>query len=378
MGETDRGKAMRKHTIWQLIATLGWMAVTGCGRDDQNQLPRRFLSDDLQQFATVLATADESEWPQTLSATGLFQSLQPLLANAAFIPYSINLAHWSSGSRKRRWLYAAEGIVRLNETSKWQPPIGSILIEHHESPRTAHPVETRIAIRLDSEWVWLSYLWNDAATDALLVPAEGHEELAVAGEEDFIWRVPARSECMTCHNPTTGPTLGLRTEQLNRTYPYANGEENQLSYWQRIGLIGGESTWDSELSFPASRSDTVAVISSWSEADLDHYVRSYLEVNCASCHVSQSASNPAGALDLSYAADPKHWLAPASSSQNGLPRLTPGEPENSDIWLRMLTEDETRMPPFAVGSSDEFGLSLLEAWIRAWPSSSADPSTAMH
>ena len=58
-------------------------------------------------------------------------------------------------------------------------------------------------------WNAYSYRWNDAGTDAELVPAEGAERKLRAapdrhalggGSREYTWRYQSRAECLRCHS----------------------------------------------------------------------------------------------------------------------------------------------------------------------------------
>ena len=44
-------------------------------------------------------------------------------------------------------------------------------------------------------------------------------------------------------------------------------------------------------------------------------------------------------------------------------RIAPGEPERSNVWLRMAKNGDDRMPPLGTGRINALGLALIEAWI---------------
>ena len=98
-------------------------------------------------------------------------------------------------------------------------------------------VETRLLVHHeDGEWAGYSYEWNDAQTDADLVPATGAEvELtsrdveAPGGVRKQTWQFSGRGACFQCHNPWAGTTLAFTLEQLDRG--------DQLAALRRMGLL---------------------------------------------------------------------------------------------------------------------------------------------
>ena len=101
-------------------------------------------------------------------------------------------------------------------------------------------------------------------------------------------------------------------------------------------------------------------------ADVDDRARTYLHVNCSSCH---RPGGPAlGELDLrrqTTLAD-TGLCAPPTQGNVGLvdPAIVdPGEPMNSVLWVRMRDPGAYRMPPIASAVVDNAGVALIEQWI---------------
>src|SRR5207302_8416788 len=103
-------------------------------------------------------------------------------------------------------------------------------------------IETRFLTRQGGEWYGYTYLWNDAGTDAELLPAKGADkEFTVAtpaGPRKQVWHYPSRSECMVCHSRAQNFVLGLTEAQMNKDHDYGNGRvDNQLRAYERLGLL---------------------------------------------------------------------------------------------------------------------------------------------
>ena len=47
------------------------------------------------------------------------------------------------------------------------------------------------------DWFAYTYAWNEAQTDAELVPKEGGEIPLADGKK---WKIPSRVDCMNCHS----------------------------------------------------------------------------------------------------------------------------------------------------------------------------------
>ena len=67
----------------------------------------------------------------------------------------------------------------------------------------ARRVETRLLMRHpDGVWAGYTYEWNDAQTDATLLPAG--KTKTVGGQN---WMFPSRDQCLLCHTVAAGRTL---------------------------------------------------------------------------------------------------------------------------------------------------------------------------
>jgi len=294
--------------------------------------------------------------PPTLSQSGLFDNLGLMTPATGLVEYDVNAAFWSDGAGKRRWI-AVPGDARITfrETGAWEFPVGTVLVKHFEF--AGKRVETRVLVHAMSGWNGYSYRWNDQGTDADLLDDGQTVSLDLPGGAQD-WTFPSRADCTTCHNPAAGFVLGVRTEQLNRTFPYRLKDDNQLRAWNHIGLFDrdiGESARYPALADP------------YGSGSVEARARAYLQANCASCHV------PAGPtpdnMDLrsgtAEAAMNLFDVAPSDGSL-GLPderRAVAGVKESSTLWERMRRRDSYGMPPIGSHRVDEAGVALIGAWI---------------
>src|SRR5262249_56892848 len=112
---------------------------------------------------------------------------------------------------------------QLNAGGSWSLPDGSVLVQtlsldlvDAAGKAARKRVETRLLVRQQGEWTGYSYRWNDAQTDAELVPAAGAgADLEVAdpsepdGSRDPTWRFPARAERIGCRSRAAGFLLAF-------------------------------------------------------------------------------------------------------------------------------------------------------------------------
>jgi len=97
-------------------------------------------------------------------------------------------------------------------------------------------------------------------------------------------------------------------------------------------------------------------------------IRSYLDVNCASCHKPGGASR--GFFDARFQTVFKdqnlvsEQLMAGDLGVAGAKLITPGDPEKSVLYMRLARKDGFRMPPGSINAEDPPILPLLEKWIR--------------
>jgi hypothetical protein len=211
----------------------------------------------------------------------------------------------------------------------------------------------------DGDWGGYSYEWNDAQTDAVLLPSGKTKTVGAQ-----TWTFPSRVECLRCHTLGAGRTLGLEVAQLNRDYTYP-GEElptNELARLEHIGIFASP--------LGADPSALPAYPAPFGDAPLSDRARSYLHANCAQCHRPSGGAGRA-TMDLRYStpfAGTQTCLAVPHVDDLGIPDgriLQPGVPDRSILSLRVHATDVKRMPPLGRATVDPKGSALLDDWIRS-------------
>lgn len=304
-------------------------------------------------------TAEASNFPQKLSQTGCMSAANPALPGPAMIPYDVNAPLWSDGAAKERWFAIPNGsTIRRLDDGDWDLPIGAVTVKAFRL--NGRLVETRLMVRHDDgEWAGYTYEWNDAQTDALLLPAG--KTKTVEGQQ---WTYPSRNQCLGCHTSVAGRTLGLETAQLNRSklYPTTNRMANQLATLDAIGMFSAPLN--------ASPDDLAKLAEPFANTSpLDVRARSYLHGNCSMCHRPNGPGQ--GPEDFRFSTPGVSMGAvnvlPTQSSF-GIPDarlLSPGHPEKSIISYRLQTLALGRMPPLGSAMVDTAGVALVNQWIRS-------------
>jgi putative heme-binding domain-containing protein len=245
-------------------------------------------------------------------------------------------------------------------------------------PASRRRLETQV-LHFDGEaWRGYTYQWNDAQTDATLVPAAGlnrtftiTDAQAPGGHRRQTWHFPSRAECLTCHNPWAGHVLAFTLAQLNKDYAYGSVVDNQLRTLEHVVIITRAVHPDdrgkhARLEAPPRLTDPYDPA-----ADLDRRARSYLHVNCSHCHQFGAG----GTADIELRADialeqTKTLEVRPVQGPFGIPDaqlLAPGDPYRSVLYYRMAKQGPGRMPHTGSEIVDEQGLRLVHDWIRRLP-----------
>jgi uncharacterized repeat protein (TIGR03806 family) len=341
----------------------------------------------------------EEPFPTRLSDWRLFRGrLAELRPSQGVLPYDVSVPLFSDHALKYRTVWMPPGLsARYRAEGAFEFPEGTVFTKTFYYRRGAPGVvsglgaavppgglafsaperllvETRLLVRARSGWVALPYVWDEAQTEATLQVA-GEERrftwLAAAGaREDFVYLVPNTDQCAGCHVRVEGREqrlrpLGPTARQLNVDFAAADGGENQLVRWARLGVL-------EDAAAPGA-------VPRWSlgpEAAWADRARAYLDVQCAHCH---SPSGPAATsgLYLGYTetAPPRLGVCKtpvaAGRGSGGLRYdIVPGRPEESILFYRMASrEPDVMMPELGRSLRDDEGLELVRRFIASLPGS---------
>jgi len=312
-----------------------------------------------------------NSFPATLGDTGLFADLTDLSPSPGLLPYEPNLPFWSDHAIKRRWFTIPNGgLISWARDANWTYPTGMVWVKHFDlelergNPATKRRIETRVLVKTDANVYGVSYRWNDAQTEATLVPDEGAEfnlDILDGGSPAVQkWQIPSRSSCLTCHTPQAGGALSFNTRQLNRAYSINGFAGNQIDVLHD-GLFFGNAPDSAEVLPRHLRPDETGY-------PLEARVRSYIAVNCAYCHRADGTVAGAtwdGRPELTLA---ETGLVNGSANNNGgnpLNKLVvPGDAAHSIVLNRIAVQNGfTRMPPLASSELDQVAIQLVANWI---------------
>jgi glucose/arabinose dehydrogenase len=410
---TSRVWAMKhdgEKPLWHKELATPRLQITGFGQNTRGEL---IICDHSPAggLYTLEPTPKEtkpSTFPRKLSESGLFDSVKDHRMKPGVIPYTVAAPFWSDGMHKERWI-ALPGTEQIGytKTRGWNFPdrtviVKSFAIEREEgNPATREWIETRFLTRQEGEWYGYSYRWNDAGTDAELLPAGGADQTfrirTPTGVREQTWHYPSRAECMVCHSRAANWVLGLCTPQMN----------SQLCAFEQTGLLK-DLDWQSkardELSDRAAakglkekdadeyvklhgpqsgqRGVTGTKLLPGEPANLPHMVdpydpkqdlakraKSWLHANCSQCHVEAGGGNARMELEFTTAPDKMRLVdekpVHATFDLPDARLVAPGSPDRSVILKRVGTRGPNQMPPLSTCRVDEAGLALLREWIKS-------------
>ena len=297
-------------------------------------------------------------FPKLLSKTGCTDPQDVHGAASGMVAYDLISPLWSDGAAKERWLAIPDGkTITIGADGDLDLPIGSVAMKQFSV--AGKRIETRLFMRHDDGgWAGYTYEWNDAETEATLLPG-GKVKPVNGGTQQ--WTYPSRSQCKQCHSAATGGTIGLQIAQLNRTttYPSTNRVSNELATLDHIGMF------TTPLAGAPSALPALPVPSG--AGPVDARARSYLHANCAHCH--QPGGTGQGTMDLRYQTSFHDTQTCSATNTQGAiggiaTILTPGSPAQSIMSLRVHATDGKRMPALAVSIPDPTGTTLLDSWIK--------------
>jgi cytochrome c553 len=301
---------------------------------------------------SVRAAGPARPLPERLADTGI--------AGPDTVSFSPQYALWSDGAVKRRWIALPRGTaIDGTQADAWQFPVGTRLWK--EFSVGSRKIETRFIERLaDGTWRFASYRWNAQGTEARVAPAQGAVVEGVAGALQGRYEIPARADCLACHESAAVPVLGFSALQLSpdrdplALHATPRGDIELQALVAR-GLLRGYRG----PAQPRIEADPPA-----------RAALGLLHANCGHCHNDSGNGVPVplvlsqSAADTGRAAQRALTSLIAPSRMTGIASLVPGDAAASLLVQRMRSRDARRqMPPLGTRMADADGLALIERWI---------------
>lgn len=293
-------------------------------------------------------------FPRLLSQTGCFDPTNPREPVPAMIPYALNAPFWSDGAEKDRHFAIPDGTtIAVGPDGDFDFPVGTVVSKSFRLGGKL--VETRLMMRHpDGTWAGYSYEWDEAETDATLLPAAKSRQVG-----NQTWYYPNRGQCMQCHTAAAGRTLGPEVAQLNRTARYPPGvTRHQLTVLEGLGYLAEPLTG----ALPRLRDP-------FGDGPLEARARAWLHSNCASCHRPGGVGR--GESDWRFTQslrDTKTCDVAPIAGDLGIANarlIAPGDPSRSIVSRRIHALDASRMPPVGSLVVDTQGAALIDAWVTS-------------
>tara|TARA_R100001369_G_scaffold8893_3_gene21348 strand:- start:9875 stop:11194 length:1320 start_codon:yes stop_codon:yes gene_type:complete len=308
---------------------------------------------------------------QTLAEYNFFQGdIKELNPNYGVVPYTLNAKLFSDYAKKKRfvWMPNNSKATYINDDVPLNFPTGAVLIKNFYYDNTVpnnetRILETRLMIKKSDGWIFANYVWNEEQNATILDLSGSFVDLQWLENGDLNsvqYRIPAGPECHTCHKVMeVSQPIGPKPRNLNLTYDYSNGPENQLDKLISVGYL--------ENSLPGA----IARIPDYNNTTepLELRVRAYLDINCAHCHSEEThcAYRPLR-FDYNDTEDSSNMgvcVDPDTDLGEGLARIVePGDARNSVLHFRLNSlEQSYRMPLLGRTLRHVEGVNLIEEWI---------------
>jgi cytochrome c553 len=310
--------------------------------------------------------------PRLLSQTGLYSDVASLKVDKRNRLFSPQYPLWSDGATKRRWVRLPEGSqINVADLANWELPVGTKFWK--EFAFNGRKVETRFLWRTRKDrWVFASYTWNEAQTEAVLASESGVANIAEIADGKR-HSIPSITECRACHDSNRTETLGFNALQLSD-----DRDPNALHAEPLTEEMVTVKTLINENLMTPKRADLVASpprIDAGSP--MTRTALGYLSTNCGSCHNSKGSIASLG-LDLRSTTGAEcaaiattvgkrgHWVVPEAPQESRI--INPGHPETSSLIRRIKSRRPlSQMPPIGTVVADRDAVDLMTKWIQQDP-----------
>jgi uncharacterized repeat protein (TIGR03806 family) len=291
------------------------------------------------------------------------------------LPYEPASSLFTDYALKKRFVWMPKGTKAVydGDGKVLELPVGSVIIKsfYYNNVQPANGtriIETRLMIRKASGWIFAEYVWNSEQTEAVLDMNGSTTSVSWMDENDILqsanYRIPSQGECLVCHKSNEVPIpIGIKPQNLNVSYAYSSGAKNQLAKWIEVGYL--------EDDIPANIQTTVNYKDT--SKPLDLRARSYVDINCAHCHQTNSHCDyrPMRFAFSESAILTNMGVCVNTQDMSGFPSalgriVTPNNINRSMLHHRINSTNPNVMMPL-VGRTlvHREGVDLIEAWINS-------------
>jgi uncharacterized repeat protein (TIGR03806 family) len=326
--------------------------------------------------------APEGDPFTTLAEWHLFEDAAKQRPSDGVVPYDVVSQLYADYAAKRRFIYVPAGKkIGYSPTEKWALPVGTILVktfsylaDARDPSKGERLLETRLLIHETDGWAPHTYVWDAAQTTATMkvggavIDSQFVDPSGTNRTNGYI--VPSENDCRGCHGRLgETDTLGGRTRQFDRDNEYGSGPENQIDHLAKLGLFD---------TAPDPAASRVHLVDPFGSAPISERARSYLDGNCAHCHVPGTAQGSSSGLWLDWdstgpTAAKNHWgyckdrpSAAGGGTCGLLFDIVPGKPGESILICRVnSTQTKEKMPTVGRNLVHTEGVNLLRDWISS-------------
>ena len=285
-----------------------------------------------------------------LSQTGLYTDIARGTLAPGVIPYTPRYETWSDGATQRRWLWLPPGArIDTNDMDHWAFPVGTKV--WRELAWRDKVVETRYLEKVNDGsggWYEVSFAWDAGHTDAMAAIKTIPKALGTPLD------VPGRDTCGSCHVNVRDAVIGVSAIQLS-----APGGNSQLHRFAMAGLLSSPPA--DEFEVPGVGAIKAALAN--------------LHTNCGHCHNEEAPlSNFSPLLLRLHVADKTPEETNTWKTSVGVKMfhpipvdivlgIAPGNPEKSQLFMRMAVRNEWAMPALDTKVADSEGCAAIREWI---------------
>ncbi len=315
--------------------------------------------------------------PQTLSEYNFFEgNIADQIPEKDIIPYILNTPLFSDYAEKLRFVKLPAGSkINYNAETVFDFPIGTTIIKTFYFPadfrnqnKGRKLLETRLLIHEETGWKALDYVWNDTQTNAILEVAgdtKSIEYIDLNGKKvSQVYQIPNQNQCKGCHNKNEKMTpIGPTARQLNGEFSYGEILENQLTHWEKLGILANKPDLENCPKSPV-----------WNKPEtgtLDQRTRVYLDINCGHCHNKSGPAMTSGLnLDIHETNETALGInkSPVAAGRGSGGRnfaIVKGKPDKSILIYRMQSADPgIAMPELGRKVIHTEGVELVKEWIK--------------
>ena len=316
-------------------------------------------------FGESVGDDNPTSRPDRISQTGLYASTTGGALAPGVTKFAPAYPLWSDGSEKTRYLSIPPGTkIDTRDMDGWVFPVGTKAWK--EFRVGGRLIETRLFWKhrpepgIDSWW-YVSYVWSADGGEAIASPEGTRSALGTTHD------VPGEIDCKGCHAYVKDGIIGFSAIELATPAPGTTTSPDpatgMLMTFARSGLFS-----DPPASEPRVPGEGVV-----------RDALGYLHANCGFCHnerlsalihrtillglrVGDATPEQTGPYTTTFGVKMFHAMEGGADVA-----VTPGDPDKSQLYRRMVSDGLWRMPPKGTKVIDPTGSAAVRAWILGLP-----------